>query len=345
MNVLVVGAGLAGLSAARALMEHGHEVRILERSGSPGGRLATRRILNGDADRPEHATLEFDHGAQYFTVRDTRFATEVEAWHKARVVQVWHGKLAAFDSEGRDPVEDDTTRWVGVPGMSAIARHLARSLDLGCGSRVEALEADTMDGAPTWFAQLATGGREGPFDAVVVAVPPVQAAALVAAAPSVTESIGRIRMHPCWAALVAFADRVAAPFDGAFALSSPLGWFARNRSKPQRGLAETWVLHASTGWSTAHVNDDADAVGAFLLNAFADLVRAPLPKPVHLSAVRWRHACPVAPAAAGPLADPAQRLAVCGDWLHGGRVEGAYLSGLEAATIVSGWRRDRHVAR
>ena len=70
--------------------------------------------------------MAFDHGAQYFTVRDTRFNLEVERWHKARVVQLWHGKLASFDSEGREPVEDDHARWVGVPGMSAIGRHLAR---------------------------------------------------------------------------------------------------------------------------------------------------------------------------------------------------------------------------
>ena len=54
-------------------------------------------------------------------------------------------------------------------------------------------------------------------------------------------------MHPCWSALVAFDERVQAPFDGAFVSSSPLGWIARNRSKPQRGLAEGWVLHASGG--------------------------------------------------------------------------------------------------
>ena len=122
MNALVIGAGLAGLTAARALTARGHAVQVVDKGGAPGGRLATRRIVDGDADRPEHASLAFDHGAQYFTVRDARFAAEVEAWHKARVVQVWHGKLASFDSEGREAVADDHTRWVGVPGMSAIAQ-------------------------------------------------------------------------------------------------------------------------------------------------------------------------------------------------------------------------------
>lgn len=337
MKVLVIGAGIAGLTAARALAERGHAVRVLDKGRSPGGRVATRRVLDGDADRPEHAALAFDHGAQYFTVRDPRFAAEVEAWHRDRVVQVWHGKLAAFDSEGREPVEDETIRWVGVPGMSAIARHLARGLDLACRARVDGLVSQESSGEPGWIARLDTGEREGPFDAVVVAVPPPQATPLVTASPSLTEAVGQARMHPCWAALVAFVDRVQAPFDGAFATSSPLGWLARNRSKPQRGLAETWVLHASATWSASHVADDGEAVGAFLLNAFADLVRAPLPRPVHLSTHRWRYAAADPGLNVGALVDAERRLAVCGDWCAGSRVEDAFISGLAAADAVSRW--------
>ena len=125
-----------------------------------------------------------------------------------------------------------------------------------------------------------------------------------------------------------------APFDGAFVSSSPIGWIARNRSKPQRGLAETWVLHAAGGWSASHLNDDAAAVAAFLLNAFADLVRAPLPRPIHLSAHRWRHACADPPLNVGALVDADRRLVVCGDWCAGSRVEAAFTSGHAAAEAV-----------
>jgi predicted NAD/FAD-dependent oxidoreductase len=142
-------------------------------------------------------------------------------------------------------------------------------------------------------------------------------------------------MHPCWAALVAFDDRVNAPFDGAFVTSSPLGWIARDRSKPQRGPAETWVLHASAGWSAAHVDDDAEAVGPFLLNAFADLVRARLPLPVYLGAHRWRDACADPPLGTGAFLDGDRRVIVCGDWCAGNRIEGAYLSGLTAASLLA----------
>jgi len=57
-QVLVVGAGLAGLTAGRVLAAAGIDTVIVDKGLSVGGRLATRRI--GDA------TL--DHGAQFFTV-------------------------------------------------------------------------------------------------------------------------------------------------------------------------------------------------------------------------------------------------------------------------------------
>ena len=46
---------------------------------------------------------------------------------------------------------------------------------------------------------------------------------------------------------------------------------------------------------------------------------------------RWRIARSVQPAGAGCLVDAEARVAVCGDWLAGDRVEGAFLSGLQGA--------------
>ena len=207
MNVLVVGAGLAGLTAGRRLVELGHQVRLVDRGRQPGGRLATKRILDADADRPEHASLAFDHGAQYFTVRDRRFAAEVEAWLKARVVAgvAWEvGRVRQRRSRAGRGRGDALGRRAGdgrnrqAPGRRA--RRGVRRADRRPGTRrdwirVALVRTDRMH-----------AGIEGPYDAVIVAVPAPEALPLVAGSPELTAAVSRVRTYPCWAALVAFAD-------------------------------------------------------------------------------------------------------------------------------------------
>ena len=72
-DVLIIGAGLAGLSAANKLKEAGRDVLVIDKGRGIGGRLAGRRI--GEAT--------FDHGAQFFTAREATFKATVEHWIKA----------------------------------------------------------------------------------------------------------------------------------------------------------------------------------------------------------------------------------------------------------------------
>ena len=70
-KVLVVGGGLAGLSAALELAERGYEVVVREADSVLGGKLATRRLQTGAG------TFEVEHGLHmwffnYHVFRDIR---------------------------------------------------------------------------------------------------------------------------------------------------------------------------------------------------------------------------------------------------------------------------------
>ena len=69
-------AGMAGVTAARTLVQAGHQVSVYEQAAQVGGRMATRETPWGS----------FDHGAQYFTVRDPRFAL---AGARAIALRAW----------------------------------------------------------------------------------------------------------------------------------------------------------------------------------------------------------------------------------------------------------------
>jgi len=317
VKVAVVGAGIAGLSAARALHGRGHIVRVFDRAQTVGGRCATRVMHALELPRGLSGEVAFDHGAQYFTVRDDRFGEVAAEWERDRVIAKWTGRIVAFDGGGWDDLEADTRRYVGTPSMKAIATQLANGLDIVLGETVESL-------TPLLAA----------FDHVIVALPADLAKLLVAEVPALASQV-TVAMTSCWTVVAAFEERVPARFDAGFVTNSPLRWIARNSSKPKRNWKiDTWVLHASSLWSDAHPHDPPEDVGSFLMEAFDDLIPAGLPRAFHASVHRWRYASADPALAVGAMHDAESRITLCGDWCKGSRIEDAYLSGLEAAAPI-----------
>lgn len=311
-KVAVVGAGVSGLACARELRRHRLRIHVFEKSRGPGGRISTRRT-----DR-----FQFDHGAQYFTVRDWGFGRAVADWTAAGAVAAWRGRIRVVERGEIRESKDDAVRYVGVPGMSAVTRRLAGDLRIATGVRITAVEPHGQG-----FRLWAQAEDYGTFDAVVVSVPAPQAVDLLAAVPELAARVEQVRMRPTWAVLLGYEEPLDVPFDGAFVHGSPLSWVARNSSKPGRESGETWVLHAAHDWSREHLEDEPEAVLRDLLQAFGDATGRRFPEPVYRTAHRWRYAAPVEPLERRCLLGPGGRLGACGDWCGGPRVEGAFLSG------------------
>lgn len=342
----MVGAGMAGLTAARELRERGVEVEVFDKGRGPGGRLASRRVTLGTHNAEAASLLSFDHGAQYFTARDPRFRQRVAQWREEGVVAPWEGRIRTLRRGQLGDPRGATERFVGVPRMSALTRQWAAGMEVRCGHRVEALERH--EEVAGWTLRCVDGQRFGPYDAVGLTAPAVQSGALLETAeegeirPFITDLRGQVEsveLEPCWAVMVAFEEPLAVEADGAFVEDSPLSWIARDSSKPGRPAAaagvDAWVLHASALWSREHLEEEREAVLARLLEALDDALGGPgLPPAIYQTAHRWRYALPPQPLADACLSSPRAGLAVAGDWCGGPRVEGAFLSGLALAEAL-----------
>jgi photolyase PhrII len=322
LRVAVVGAGIAGLACARTLADHGHDVQVFDKGRAAGGRTSSRRR---DAFR-------CDHGAQFFTARDPGFGEVVAAWRERGLVAEWEGRFGTWADGCPGPDPRPGPRFVGVPSMSAIARHLARDLTVRSECRVLALD----ESGSCFQLDVEGGVRSGPVDVVVLALPAPQARELVAGRAALATPLESVRFAPCLTAILAFgAHGVPFPLDGAFVGGEVLDFIARDSSKPGRDAAqETFVVHASPEWSLAHVDGDPAECGALILEAFRRVVREAIPEPIAVDAHRWRFARVTTPLAEPALADADSRLIVCGDFCGGSRVEDAFRSGVAAAGHV-----------
>ena len=123
-------------------------------------------------------------------------------------------------------------------------------------------------------------------------------------------------------------------FDAAFIRKGALSWIARNSSKPGRSGGEAWTVHASPEWSKVHLEAPHAEVTRALTREFFREAGLPEMLPAHAQAHRWRYALPEPPLDSRCLYDPALGIGAAGDWCAGPRVEGAYLSGVAAATAL-----------
>jgi predicted NAD/FAD-dependent oxidoreductase len=169
-------------------------------------------------------------------------------------------------------------------------------------------------------------------DWVILAIPAPQALALTKAIdPAITELHKKAKTEGCWTMMLRFNEPIAMPFEAAFINEGILSWAARNSAKPQRAGEEVWVIHAQSQWSQENIDADPVAIAPRMIAAFIALGgKTPAEYAIH----RWRYASSDASYQERFHCDFERGIGYCGDWLHGGRVEGAWLSGQALANTI-----------
>lgn len=325
-SCLVVGAGIAGLIAARALHVKGLNVTVLDKGRGVGGRMATRRI----------GSAVFDHGAQFFTARDPQFCAQVNTLLAADVAKEWCRGFA--DPEGLTHT-DGHPRYRGATGMTAVPKFLAQGLEVRLSQRVVSIEVQ----AGKWSVSTNLGERFT-ADALVLTAPVPQSLAMLDAGGTALPSEARTELDavcydPCIALMVQPAESVLPAPGGMQLTGEPISWIGDNRQKGISPSAAVTV-HAGAVFSRDRWGaDDAEITSTLLSAASAWITGSSADIQIH----RWRFAKPVAlyPDPCLALAEPLP-LAFAGDGFGAPRVEGAALSGLAAAQAIISLLEDGH---
>jgi hypothetical protein len=314
-DILIVGAGLAGLTAASELQQNGHNVIVLDKGRGVGGRLASWRI----------GPATFDHGAQFMTGRDPRFIATLAEWHRVGVLEEWY-RSPAQETEGHP-------RYRGKPEMTAVAKHLARSLNVLLEKRIVMLRPDSAG----WAAVLENGET---FSAgAVLLTPPVPQslalldAGLVELSPEHRAQLKSIEYDPCLAVMVVLGGPSKIPPPGGLALAEgPIAWIADNQLKGASATPAV-TIHATPAFSREHWDRDRQESAQELLRATEPWLGAEV---TEVQVHGWRYSKPVS-TAENPcfVLSQSPPLVLAGDAFGGPRLEGAAISGWAAADALN----------
>ncbi len=302
---------MAGLTAASALSQNGWHVTLLDKGRNVGGRMATRQI----------GVSRFDHGAQFFTVRDSRFQNAVDQWEARGWVKPW------FTESGH-------IRYCGVEGMAGIAKALAKPLHCRTATRVERIEP--VDNCWRLFTEA---GEELSANTLLLTPPAPQSLALLSACidrlPSgIVSEMRSVAFDPCFALLTTLAGPSRVPPPGLVRPDTgPIALIADNTVKGISAGPAALTIHARADFTRSFFEADPQQVAQLLLEAAEPWLGSPvLTSQIH----RWKYSQPLAVCGEPCLytLEPAP-LAFAGDAFGGPRIEGAFLSGMAAAERIT----------
>lgn len=312
LDVVVVGAGISGLLAARHLADAGLVVVVVDKGRSVGGRLATRRI--------DGAVL--DHGAQFFTVRDDRFSEITDGWAAQEVTRVWCRGFAATDGHPRH---------VGRAGMNAVAKHVAEGLDVRCN-----MLAFSVDGEPGRWRVTYDDGSVHLARAVLVTAPLPQSVSLLhAAGIDIPRGLATCDYDRTVGLLTVVAGE-GAVLEAPGGLQDPDETFSFIGDNGAKGISvrPAVTFHARARWSLDHFEAPTEELERRLVAAAGPHLKGR--NIVSCQVKKWRFATPTTIWPERHWADPSGTLVLAGDAFAGPKVEGAALSGLSAAEALVG---------
>lgn len=310
-EIAVLGAGMAGLAAARTLAAQGYRVSVFDKGRGIGGRLSTRRTPFG----------AFDHGAQYATVRDPAFSAYIAELQASGAVHVWDAaKPGAI---------------IGNPGMASLVKAgFEGQLGISVTTGFEVAHIGKV--AEGYVLSDRDGVHQGPFDKVIVTAPSPQAAHLLQAFGDPFGRLSAVSYAPSYTLLAAFDVPLDLPNMPALGTDSQLASACRQsaRAPGRESEKDLWVVQASAEFSAANIEREREAMVPVLLRLFQEEMGVAVPQPVYAAGHRWLYAL-VREALGEPyLLSADGTLGVAGDGMLGPRIELAFMSGVQCAQAM-----------
>lgn len=318
-HIAIVGAGLSGLTLAQTILPH-FKVTIFEKNEIPGGRCTAF-----------HAPpYNFDHGAQFFTVKHKEIKTLIQPLISSGIIAPWHGRFVELQKQHCQSSRmwsNEKPHYVGVPDMQAIAKHWADGLNIRYQTNITKVTQHNNH----WMVLDQHRNHLGLYDWVILTLPVTEALPLLPNCFTYNNQLYNYKMKACYSLMLGYEPGFDLGFDAALIRDASISWISANHKKPGRSMPPAYLVHATNNWADLHLNLDNESVQTALLEETTDVFGKLIKEYTYINLHRWPFANINKQNTCAYFLDQKNQLGVCGDWLIQGRIEAAILSGIRIA--------------
>jgi renalase len=325
LDFAVIGAGVAGLTAANKISGEGHNVAVFEKARGTGGRLSSKRVTGDNGE-----FMAFDLGCVSLTGESEAFFHQLEDWHLKGVVEPW-----CLDYQ-------NLTHYVAVPRNSALTRYLSKDLECHFSTRVSSIRRVNN----IWHLYILEDENEkllAMATNVIIAAPPVQAFDLLPSDSYLRNELEKVKMGAQWVMGLEIDNALSGSHPIQYPQSDIIYSISQESRKPGRRDGDSHnendlgpiilQIQASSDWTLNHLDLTKEQVVAALSAELEHCIQQPL-KVINAYAHRWLYSCVSQGinTREGYLWDE-EGLGLIGDYLNNSSygVESAWLSGKQLA--------------
>lgn len=329
MVIGVIGAGLSGLIAGKKLAQAGHDVTIIERERSVGGKVATHDF-NG---------MPLDYGISKIEASGSEFKSFLTELKNEDRLQRWKSRFSLYDGEALfdlNPNKPDTEFWTGTKGFKAISDYLSRWVDIKSEAKAGGITyiGNHRTKKRAWMINL-TDISVFECDAVIIAAPAPEAYGVLQTAQDETPArriiryIDEVKYNPCYS-LMAVYDGEAPSWKGIDAEDRTIRWISNESYKAGQIDKAGLVIQSTPGFARRYASANPEEVKQILLKRAAEITGEPeIGQPKWSKIHYWKYFSAINPMNEFffELEMEEAPLALIGDYMRGNTAEDAFLSG------------------
>jgi len=316
-KISIIGAGISGLTVAKELSKL-NEVTIFDKARGVGGRMATKRIDD----------YHFDHGAQFFTAKSQEFKDFCNKAKNDKIIEEWNidfVEIIGNKISKKYQFNNDKPHFVAKPQMNNLCKYIAQDLNILLGKQVKSINFDDKK----WSLKTTEDEIFNNFDYLILAIPSHQVINLLPKNFKYLDIISSIRMSGCFTLMLGFKEKLSIEFGAALVKESNISWISVNSSKPERPKGFSLIVNSSNKWADENIEEELEIIKEKMITSLRQIIDFDISNLSCQNIHRWRYANATLRTGDKSLFDPNLNLGVCGDWLISGRVENAFLSGLD----------------